>query len=154
MPAIILAILKYLFLLLIFLFLWRAVKAMYVEVAGPRGTRGSAPPARSPVQSSRGKPGRPPEKVVVSTSDGGKPKTYVIEEETIIGRDKGCQVVIDDTYASQFHARIFKRDDSVFIEDMGSTNGTYLNRRKVSSPLPVTRGDKARIGKTELDFRR
>lgn len=90
----------------------------------------------------------------MTAPDGGRPKTYSIEDEVIIGRDKGCQVVITDTYASQFHARVFKRDDAVFIEDMGSTNGTYLNRRKVSSPIPVNRGDKARIGKTELDFRR
>lgn len=154
MPAVILAILKYLFLVLIFLFLWRAVKAMYVEVAGPRSSRAPVAQPRSSSQSARGKPGRPPEKVVVTAPDGGRPKTYSIEDEVIIGRDKGCQVVITDTYASQFHARVFKRDDGVFIEDMGSTNGTYLNRRKVSSPMPVNRGDKARIGKTELDFRR
>lgn len=153
MPAVILAILKYLFLLLIFLFLWRAVKAMYLEISGPKAAR-SQGGGRTASVASRPKAGKPPDKVVVTSSDGARPKTYGIEDELIIGRDRKCHVVITDTYASQFHARVFRRDDAVFIEDMGSTNGTQLNRRKVSSPMPVNRGDTARIGKTQLEFKR
>lgn len=154
MPAVILAVLKYLFLLLIFLFLWRAVKAMYLEIGGPKAMRAQSGGGRTATVASRSKPGKPPDKLVVTSSDGARPKTYSIEDELIIGRDNKCHVVITDTYASQFHARVFRRDDAVFIEDMGSTNGTQLNRRKVSSPMPVNRGDTARIGKTQLEFKR
>ncbi|MGH2767936.1 MAG: FHA domain-containing protein [Actinomycetota bacterium] len=149
MPALVLTILKYLFLLLIFLFLARAVRAMVAEV-GPHGPRRQlrAPTAGEP------RPFRPPDRVAVMPTDGSNPRVYALDGELIIGRSSKCQVVIGDTYASQVHARIFKRDGVFFIEDMGSTNGTYLNRRKVSSPTPVNRGDRARIGKTELDFRR
>jgi pSer/pThr/pTyr-binding forkhead associated (FHA) protein len=151
MPELILAILKYLFLLLIFLFLARAVRAMYLDVAGPR----SAPPAPAESADSLGKPrnAKPPDHVTVAGPDG-KSRTYDVDEELIIGRADKCHVVISDPYASQIHARIFRRSNGVFIEDMGSTNGTYLNKKRVASPLPVTRGDRARIGKTSLEFRR
>jgi hypothetical protein len=145
-PELVLAILKYLFLLLIFLFLARAVRAMYLEIAGPRAARGPAGLARPA-------PAGPPERVAV-TSSGGNTRTYTLDQELIIGRGEKCHVVLDDAYASQVHARVFRRADGYFIEDMGSTNGTYINRRKVTSPTPVGRGDRVRIGKTELEFRR
>jgi pSer/pThr/pTyr-binding forkhead associated (FHA) protein len=69
-----------------------------------------------------------------------------------LGRAAGCQVVLDDTYASQIHARLFARDGQFFVEDLGSTNGTYLNRRKVAGPMVMQRGDRIRIGGTEMEL--
>lgn len=151
MPEAVLDILKYFFLFLIFLFLARAVKAMFLEISGPRAVKGSpvapsAPAAPRPA-------GRAPEKMAVSAPDA-KPRSFDIGDELIIGRADKCHVVIGDSYASQIHARVFRRQDAVYIEDMGSTNGTYLNRRKVTSPIQVNRGDTARIGKTEMEFKR
>lgn len=151
MPAVVLAILKYFFLLLIFLFLARAVRAMYLEVSGPkrqRSPRGGAP-ARAPTKARS----KPPDKLIVTAPDT-KPQSYDIDDELILGREAKCNVVLTDAYSSQVHARIFRRNEEVLIEDMGSTNGTYLNRRKVTSATPVNRGDKARIGKTEMEFKR
>lgn len=149
MPEVVLDVLKYFFLALIFLFLARAVKAMYLEIAGPRSSR--APKASTTIP--RPRPGKPPEKLSV-VPEGGKPKVYDITDELIIGRDEKCHVVIEDAYSSQVHARIFRRGDDLFLEDMGSTNGTYLNRRKVTGAIPVARGDRGRIGKTELEFKK
>jgi pSer/pThr/pTyr-binding forkhead associated (FHA) protein len=146
-PELILAILKYLFLLLIFIFLARAVRAMFLEVAGTR-----AAPAREDADIKQ-RAVKPPEHVTVIGGDG-KSRTFDLDEELIIGRADKCHVVITDPYASQVHARVFRRANGIFIEDMGSTNGTYLNKKRVGSPLPVNRGDRARIGKTTLDFRR
>lgn len=151
MPEAVLDILKYFFLFLIFLFLARAVKAMILEISGPRAARSLASPA-APATPTR-PAGRAPEKMAV-TAPGSKPRMFDIGDELIIGRADKCHVVIGDSYASQIHARVFRRQDAVYIEDMGSTNGTYLNRRKVTSPLQVNRGDTARIGKTEMEFRR
>lgn len=152
MPEAVLDILKYFFLFLIFLFLARAVKAMILEIAGPRAQHNPGP-----VPSGPGAPARPasrtPEKMGV-TAPGEKARVFDIGDELIIGRADKCNVVISDSYASQIHARVFRRQDSIYIEDMGSTNGTFLNRRKVTSPTPVNRGDTARIGKTEMEFRR
>lgn len=151
MPAIVLDVLKYFFILLIFLFLARAVRAMFLEIAGPKATR--SPGRSKQAQAARPRPGRPPERLAVTGPDG-KTRSYDIGDELMIGRGERCQVILEDTYASQIHARIFAKDETVFIEDMGSTNGTYLNRKKVTSAIQVARGDKARIGKTEMEFKR
>ncbi|HEX2053276.1 MAG TPA: FHA domain-containing protein [Actinomycetota bacterium] len=155
MPEAVLDILKYFFLFLIFLFLARAVKAMILEISGPRAQRGLAPPpvAGSAAPAAPRPAGRAPEKMAV-TAPGSKPRMFDITDELIIGRADKCHVVISDSYASQIHARVFRRQDAVYIEDMGSTNGTYLNRKKVTAPIQVNRGDTARIGKTEMEFRR
>src|SRR5436309_9804141 len=150
MPDIVLSVLKYLFLSLIFLFLWRAVRVMYLEIGGPRTVRSVA---RSPAAPTL-KPGKAPDRLAVTAHDGSKPRTFSLDEELLVGRATKCRVVITDPYASQVHARIFRRDGTYYIEDMGSTNGTSLNRKKVTSATPVARGDRARIGKTELEFRR
>ncbi len=152
MPEAVLDILKYFFLFLIFLFLARAVKAMLLEISGPRAQRGGAV-VPAGVGTAPRPAGRAPEKMAV-TAPGSKPRMFDIRDELIIGRADKCHVVISDSYASQIHARVFRRQDAVYIEDMGSTNGTYLNRKKVTSPMQVNRGDTARIGKTEMEFRR
>lgn len=150
MPEVVLAILKYLFLLLIFLFLARAVRAMYLEISGPRRSSVHRPlPVKAPSSATT----KPPERMTVTAPDE-KPQTFELDQELIIGRAESCQVLIRDTYASQVHARVFKKDSTYYIEDMGSTNGTYLNRRKVTSALPLSRGDRVKIGKTELEFRK
>lgn len=148
MPVVVLDILKYLFLLLLFLFLARAVKAMYLEISGPRRV-----PAAPRQATTNVKAGKPPERVVIVDPEG-KTRSFEITDELIVGRSSKCHVVITDTFASQVHSRIFRRGEAVMIEDMGSTNGTFLNRRKVNAALGVNRGDTARIGKTQLEFRK
>lgn len=148
MPELVLSILKYLFLILIFIFLARATRAMYLEIYGTRTTRRRETPAAPKTRKER-----PPDRVAVVGSDG-KSRTYNVEDELLIGRGEKCHIVIGDVYASQVHARIFRKDDNIFIEDMGSTNGTFLNRKKVSGAIPVNRGDRVRIGKTEIEFRK
>ncbi|MCA1840413.1 MAG: FHA domain-containing protein [Actinomycetota bacterium] len=149
MPEAVLQILKYFFLFLIFLFLARAVKAMLLEISGPK----KASPVQRTPEVQRIRTAKPPSKLVV-TPEGGSSKTYDIADELIIGRADKCQVILTDRYASQVHARVFRKDENIFLEDMGSTNGTRLNKRKVTSATPVTTKDSARIGNTELEFRR
>jgi len=73
--------------------------------------------------------------------------------EMTIGRAAGCQVSLaDDTFVSQLHARVFLRDGQAFIEDLGSTNGTYLNRQKVAGPMVMRSGDKMQIGNTVMEL--
>jgi pSer/pThr/pTyr-binding forkhead associated (FHA) protein len=78
-------------------------------------------------------------------------KVYDLTDELTMGRATGCHITLDDTYVSQLHARVFKRDGQVFIEDLGSTNGTYVNRTKVTAPLVVRRGDRLQVGKTVME---
>lgn len=69
-----------------------------------------------------------------------------------VGRAAGCQVTLDDTYASQLHARLFLRDGQILVEDLGSTNGTWLNRQKVTGPMVMQRGDQLQVGSTVLEL--
>jgi pSer/pThr/pTyr-binding forkhead associated (FHA) protein len=62
--------------------------------------------------------------------------------------------VVADNYVSNVHARIYLRDGSYWLEDLGSTNGTYMNRSRVSSPIAIGPGDEVRMGKATLELRR
>ena len=81
-----------------------------------------------------------------------KGHTYDLAEELTVGRAGGCQITLDDTYVSQLHARVFRRDGQLYVEDLGSTNGTYLNRKKVTAPIAIRRGDRLQIGKTVMEL--
>jgi pSer/pThr/pTyr-binding forkhead associated (FHA) protein len=91
--------------------------------------------------------------VVVRTSDGKKLGSYRLAEPLRIGRSDDADIRLDDTYVSQSHARLFGRNGSWFVEDLGSTNGTYLDRAKVSGPMKVPPGTPIRIGKTVIELR-
>ena len=69
-----------------------------------------------------------------------------------LGRSPGSDIRIDDPFASSAHARIFPRGQFMYIEDMGSTNGTYLNGRKLQSPQQLKVADRIRIGDTEYQY--
>lgn len=151
MPPLVLTILKVVFIALLYLFIARAVRVIYLDLVGPRVPRASA--KQSVPAAPRKRRGQP--KSLLVTDAEGASRTYPIAQEPLaIGRADSCQVVLADTYASQMHARVFPKDGAWFVEDLGSTNGTYLNRAKVTAPSEVGPGDEIRIGKTTLEFRR
>jgi len=71
----------------------------------------------------------------------------------LIGRAEDSTLVLDDDYASTRHARITQQGQEYFLEDLGSTNGTYLDRARVTMPTPVPTGVPIRIGRTVLELR-
>jgi pSer/pThr/pTyr-binding forkhead associated (FHA) protein len=76
-------------------------------------------------------------------------KTYLLEnEESTLGRDLSTDIPISDPEVSRRHARFFKQDDNFFIEDLGSTNGTFLNGERISSPLQLRKGDLITFGES------
>jgi pSer/pThr/pTyr-binding forkhead associated (FHA) protein len=80
-------------------------------------------------------------------------RRYPLGDEITVGRAAGCQVTVDDTYVSQLHARVFTREGQLFVDDLGSTNGTYLNRVKVAGPMGMQKGDRLQVGNTVLEVR-
>lgn len=145
MPPVVLTTLKILFLALLYLFIARAVRIIYLDMVGVRTQR----------QQSRGssKRGWGTPKHLAVTEPGGAPRVVPLEPETTIGKD-GATVPLADTYASTRHARIWRGEDGWMIEDLGSTNGTIVNKAKVLAPQPLKVGDEIRIGKTMIEVRR
>jgi hypothetical protein len=72
----------------------------------------------------------------------------------LIGRSPGCTLVLDDDYSSSRHARLYPEGDLWFVEDLGSTNGTYLGEHRVDGPTPVPTGTPVRIGQNVLELAR
>lgn len=96
-----------------------------------------------------------PARQVVITAGPMAGTSHTLEDAPVtIGRTKGTTLVLGDDYASGRHARLFPQDGQWLVEDLGSTNGTYLDRSKVTRPMPVPCDVPIRIGKTILELRR
>lgn len=92
-------------------------------------------------------------KLVVQRGGGlATGQTFGIGPGLVIGRALACEVTIDDSYASGRHARLYDRDGHVYLEDLNSTNGTYVNGARVSAQQLLRAGDSVRIGDTEMTF--
>jgi len=148
MPPFLLTVLKFAFLGLLYLFVYWVIRWVVVDVRG----RGAAPAGPAGVRKGKAKP---PRTLAVLDEHGSKRSTVPLDGRPVqIGRAEACQVRLDDTYASSFHARLFTRDGEWFVEDLGSTNGTFLNQQRVTEPVAVGAGDRVRIGRTILELRR
>jgi pSer/pThr/pTyr-binding forkhead associated (FHA) protein len=95
-----------------------------------------------------------PRKLVVVAGTLAGTSINLGDAPVTIGRANDSTLVLTDDYASTRHARVFQRDGQWLVEDLGSTNGTFLDRAKVTQPTPVATGTPIRIGKTVLELRR
>ena len=140
--------LKYGLLALLFLFIWRAMRWVVRGLNVDRGASGiatvGAPAADAPARPS----------ILMVSSDGQKPRSVRLDASTTIGRSVECELRLEDTFVSQQHARIFDRGGNWYVEDLGSTNGTFVNEQKLVAPAMLTPGDKIRIGTTIVELRR
>ena len=155
MSPFVLSVLKYSLLVLLYFFVFRAIRSVAVDVGGRK--RGAATPMRTPAPASAAKPTRgskPPTQVVVHDPGGAKPITTKLRDSAEIGRGDRCAIRLQDTYVSQVHARLYPKDGAWYVEDLGSTNGTLLNDRRVDAPLEVHAGDVVKVGKTVLELKR
>jgi hypothetical protein len=153
-----LSALKYGLFALLVLFLWRsmrwAVRGLSVEQAAARGDRGAR--RRASGSTDTGAPPVPPGLTsLVIHADGQKQRRVAVESASIVlGRAPECELALDDTYASQQHARIFAKDGNWYVEDLGSTNGTYVNEQRLATPAMVQSGDRIKLGTTVVELRR
>lgn len=157
MPTLVLDLLKYVFLAVLYIFVLRAVRAVYMELRPAttrRPSKDRAPAPARPSARKNSKSKKAPTRAAVIEGSAHKGKTFTLGDELTIGRSDNCTLVLDDAYVSQMHARIFQRGDRFVVEDLGSTNGTYLNRQRLTSPVEVQRGDRVKIGKTVLEMRK
>lgn len=162
-------ILNYALLALIYLFFARVLWAVWSEVRGPRPgiqrplgpgrrapdatTPASRPPAPVPVKHNPGRGRRgTPSRLTVLEPKVRKGSAYPIGTEITVGRGANCSIgVPDDTFASQLHARVQLRNGAMWLEDLGSTNGTHLNGARLTMPVQLAVGDRVQIGSTVFE---
>ena len=134
----------------------RAVRAVFLELrlGSPGRSAEPAPASPAPAPAPSRKSRKAPRKVAVVEGEQLRGKSFDLDSELTIGRTDRCRIVLDDPYVSSVHARIYSEGDTCLVEDLGSTNGTYLDRQKVTAPTPVPVGVPIRVGKTTLELRK
>jgi hypothetical protein len=149
----VLLVLKIAFLVLLYLFIWRIVRTASRDLRLPQESFILAPSGHAGVQAARPGPhtGR---LVVVRSADLDEGQDFELDSAQLsIGRGRQNDIAIgSDEYASARHARFEPRQDGVWVQDLGSTNGTFLNGVRLEHPRRLTPGDVVRIGETDLRY--
>jgi hypothetical protein len=148
---------------LIFLFFLRVIRAVWVEMS-PATVRKSRSMRRQERREERiavSAPSKPRPnrrrqlylKVAQPPEQAGR--AYDLDDELTIGRSPGCGVAMpDDIYTSTLHARLFRRNDQLWVEDLGSTNGTFVNSEQITQAMRLGKGDLLQIGSTVFEVSR
>jgi FHA domain-containing protein len=149
------------FLAVLWLFVIAAVGVVRTDLFGPslsarqQRRQRKAQRVRAPKPPRPARPGRGvPQRLLITGGSLAGTSIGLADQQITIGRANDATLVLQDDYASSRHARLFPQDGQWIVEDLGSTNGTYLDRQKVTQPTPVPPGVPIRIGKTVLELRR
>jgi hypothetical protein len=146
------------FLAVLYLFLLWVVRSARRDLAGGANTDvpvaggAAAQPSRERGGGMDLRQGIRPRLTVVAAMNFPPGTEFEIGDSATMGRSPGSDVPIEDPFASSAHARIFPRGQFMYIEDMGSTNGTYLNGRQLRRPEQLKVADTIRIGETEYRY--
>lgn len=143
--------LEYGIIVLLWLFFMWVVRAVWVEVRPLKGRRRRDDDALDPVSVGTSRRGRRLRLHVVQPEENAG-RLYELGDEVTVGRAAGCGVSIDyDTYASNLHARLFRLDGDLWVEDLGSTNGTWLNTERIAERTRLEKGDLLQVGSTVFE---
>ncbi len=144
--------LEVLVVVLIWLFFFRVIRAVWVEVRPLKRRRDAdLDLAEAPVERGRR---NPKNHLKVIEPDDLRGRTYDLPEEVTLGRATGCGVQVEDAYTSNIHARMYRRDGELWVEDLGSTNGTWVNAERIATPARLGRGDLVQVGGTVFEVTR
>lgn len=154
-----LTLMKVAFLAVLWLFVIAAVGVIRADLWGTRAARKATRRGRAPAQPPpRKTPPRvrrtEPTRLVITQGARAGTTLNLAGTEITMGRGNDVTLPLGDDYSSGRHARLFSQNGQWFVEDLGSTNGTYLGRAKVSRPEPVPVGVPIRIGKTVIELRK
>ncbi|MGY1746317.1 FHA domain-containing protein FhaB/FipA [Blastococcus sp. SYSU D00695] len=148
---IVLQIFRFGFLLLLWLFIFAAFRVVRADLFGGRAGRVAAVPPRAATPGRRR--GKGPKTLVVTAGPLTGTRITLGEQPILIGRADDSTLVLTDDFASSRHARLTNRGGQWYVEDLGSTNGTFLDQQRVQGPLLVGLGQPIRIGQTALELR-
>ena len=137
MTEFVLALLKLIFIALLFLFVWQIARAIGSHLGGFERRK-------------RTKPGS---EIVFVRSETQSGLDFEVRDVVVLGRSEQADVFLDDSYASEFHLRYSAIEGDLVLQDLGSTNGTYVNGRRIASPVSLNKGDAVQVGKTVMEVR-
>ncbi|MDQ2740106.1 MAG: FHA domain-containing protein [Actinomycetota bacterium] len=158
MPALILQLTRVGFLILLWLFVLAAIRAVRSDLKLASDARSGAAPVRGTRRDARhpapaASSSMVPSILVVTAGSLAGTRLRLGSGPILIGRAEDSTLVLDDDYASTRHARIVTQGHGYAVEDLGSTNGTYLDRSRITAPTPVPVGVPIRIGRTVIELR-
>lgn len=150
--------LRFGFLILLWVLIFSIVSAMRRDLMIGRKAAAGAPTARQvrrnpALAETASAPVKQQARQLVVTEGPLKGTTLPLDGPILLGRAQDATLVLEDDYASGRHARLFPQGSRWFIEDLGSTNGTYLGNQQLTRALPVELGVPVRIGKTVIELR-
>jgi pSer/pThr/pTyr-binding forkhead associated (FHA) protein len=156
MSELTLFLIKISYLAILWIFVLSAISVVRSDMFGARvpqtAREAAAPkPRRQPKQ--RARKGAPTHVLVVDGANQGE-RADLAAAPILIGRGNDAAIRLDDDYVSTRHARIAASGDQWFVEDLGSTNGTYIGSARITQPTTLALGTQVRIGKTILELRK
>jgi hypothetical protein len=148
-PELVLQLTRAGFLALLWVFVWVALRVVRSDLYAASGARTMSSGGRA----GRSRRDRTARQLIVTQGALAGTRITLDSRPILIGRADDSTLVLDDDYASTRHARISLQGEQWYVEDLGSTNGTYLDRARVATPTRVPPGVPIRIGKTVIELR-
>ena len=136
------SLLKYIFITIIYIFIFSIIRLIYLDI-------------RSMYTKGKDIEGFPYLKLInrMDSLNFKVQESYVLDSDKIIGRSKKCDIVIPDSYLSKKHVQIFYENGVYLLEDLDSTNGTFVNNHRIENkPVPLRNGDRISIGQCNFLF--
>jgi pSer/pThr/pTyr-binding forkhead associated (FHA) protein len=154
-----LVLIRFAYLAILWIFVLSCISVIRSDMFGARVAREASGRGQSRQEKrARAKPAKPRRGVptqVVIVDGGNKGEAVSLDEAPLlIGRGNDAAIRLDDDYVSTRHARIASSGDQWFVEDLGSTNGTYVGSSRISQATAIQLGTQVRIGKTILELRK
>ena len=144
------------FLAVLYLFIVWIARSSLRDLRRPDEARAVVPPAVAGAEAEvthAGSAAAVEPRLIVERAPGHAPgMEYEIGEGAVMGRGEQAEIRLEDPFASGRHAQLLRHGGIVVLEDLGSTNGTYLNEELVTGPQPLHRGDRVRIGDSEFTY--
>ena len=160
MSELTLVLIRFAYLAILWIFVLSAISVIRSDMFGARIDQAPRAERREQKRAAKNRPkpakrprGAPTHVAIVDGANAGETAS-LDDAPLLIGRGSDAAIRLDDDYVSTRHARIAASDDQWFVEDLGSTNGTYVGSSRISQPTAISLGTRIRIGKTILELRK
>jgi pSer/pThr/pTyr-binding forkhead associated (FHA) protein len=157
MSELTLLLIRIAYLAVLWIFVLSAISVIRSDMFGarvPEAARAAEPRGREGKQKTPPKRRGSPTHVLVTEGSNAGERAELAAAPILIGRGSDAAIRLDDDYVSTRHARIAASGDQWYVEDLGSTNGTYIGTVRITQPTTITLGTQVRIGKTILELRK